>query len=187
MEVDDLVIIRKPIMTSPSLAPPVKHDPSTPQSSTTFSPQEISSPINLPPPSLPTPKKRSHKKKPGEPGKTAGRVWDSKERVWIPARAMSTIEVDAPLSVDTSTEGEASSSQLQSPNTSLTSPAPDGLLSPGASDKKTRRRTKFDGETLAILVKVYEENSKPETSSIVKMAQDLKLDPYVVRVWFTNR
>ena len=33
----------------------------------------------------------------------------------------------------------------------------------------------------------YEENSKPETSTIVSLSQQLKLDPYIVRVWFTNR
>ena len=33
----------------------------------------------------------------------------------------------------------------------------------------------------------YDESPKPETSVIVSLAQQLNLDPYIVRVWFTNR
>ena len=33
----------------------------------------------------------------------------------------------------------------------------------------------------------YEESPKPETAVIVSLSQQLGLDPYIVRVWFTNR
>ena len=33
----------------------------------------------------------------------------------------------------------------------------------------------------------YNESPKPETAVIVSLSQQLGLDPYIVRVWFTNR
>lgn len=50
-----------------------------------------------------------------------------------------------------------------------------------------RKRTKFDQATIDILIRSYEESPKPETAVIVSLSQQLGLDPYIVRVWFTNR
>ena len=38
-----------------------------------------------------------------------------------------------------------------------------------------------------MLLRSYEESPKPETAVIVSLSQQLGLDPYIVRVWFTNR
>ena len=41
--------------------------------------------------------------------------------------------------------------------------------------------------TVSKCVRSYEESPKPETAVIVSLSQQLGLDPYIVRVWFTNR
>merc|ERR1712241_17573 len=81
------------------------------------------------------------------------------------------------------------SSSLLSPSTPMSSPPPNSLPSPGSEtkEKKVRKRTKFDQATIDILTRSYDESPKPETSVIVSLAQQLNLDPYIVRVWFTNR
>jgi len=81
------------------------------------------------------------------------------------------------------------SSSLLSPSTPMSSPPPSSLTSPGSEtkEKKVRKRTKFDQATIDILTRSYDESPKPETSVIVSLAQQLNLDPYIVRVWFTNR
>merc|ERR1712223_1777894 len=81
------------------------------------------------------------------------------------------------------------SSSLLSPSTPMSSPPPNSLTSPRSEtkEKKVRKRTKFDQATIDILTRSYDESPKPETSVIVSLAQQLNLDPYIVRVWFTNR
>ena len=41
--------------------------------------------------------------------------------------------------------------------------------------------------TVSKCLRSYEESPKPETAVIVSLSQQLGLDPYIVRVWFTNR
>merc|ERR1712032_1340393 len=84
---------------------------------------------------------------------------------------------------------DTSSSLLLSPTTSMSSPPPGSIMSPGSEtkEKKVRKRTKFDQATIDVLIRSYEESPKPETAVIVSLSQQLGLDPYIVRVWFTNR
>lgn len=53
--------------------------------------------------------------------------------------------------------------------------------------KKARKRTKIDKVNMEVLLANYEENPRPTSGKIATLAEQLGYDPYIVRVWFTNR
>lgn len=53
--------------------------------------------------------------------------------------------------------------------------------------KKRKRRTSFSNEALQVLIRMFEQNPKPNSVEITQIAQNLGLEPVTVRVWFCNR
>jgi len=161
------------------LIQPQSNDPSAPQQDVADS--HTSTPL-AGPPTTPKEKPRSHKKK--KPPKTPTPA------LLPPPGAPLVVQTGGEEGAEVSeSRQDTSSSLLLSPTTSMSSPPPGSMMSPESEskEKKVRKRTKFDQATIDVLTRSYEESPKPETSVIVSLSQQLGLDPYIVRVWFTNR
>ena len=53
--------------------------------------------------------------------------------------------------------------------------------------KKRKRRTSFSNEAIQVLVRMFQQNPKPNSVEIARIAENLGLEPVTVRVWFCNR